>query len=135
MLYCHKCPAENHNSATHCVDCGADLQSVRVIFCNACLAENYRSATHCIDCGADLQVVRKKFSEELRERSLIVNRGVFGLVGGAVASAFYGLGCAVLVPDIFLHKLAFYTGLLIVFVVARYCGHLLADAINDTSLA
>ena len=134
MLYCHKCPAENHNSATQCVDCGADLQVVRVIFCNACLAENYRSATQCIDCGADLQTARKTFSQELQEKSLVVNRGVIGLVSGAIVSALYGLGCAVLVPGIFLHKLVFYTGLLIVFVAARYCGLRLADSINDTSL-
>ncbi len=134
MMYCLACKQENPNSATECSNCGADLNLVKVIFCNSCLAENRKAATHCIDCGADLQATRKKFSEELTERALTANRRVYGLVSGAIASAFFGLGCAVLFPQIFFHKLAFYSGLLIVFAAARYCGLRLADSINDTSV-
>ena len=134
MMYCRVCQADNPNSATQCGNCGADMTAIRVLFCNECLAENRRSATHCVDCGADLQVTRKKFSEELKERSLVANRGTYGLVGGAIASAFYGLGCAVLFPDVFRHLLYFFVGLLIVFVSARFCGLKLADFINDDSL-
>ena len=103
-------------------------------FCHECLAENYDSATHCVECGAKLHVVGKKFSEEFQEKSLVVSRRVFGLVGGAIASAFYGLGCAVLIPNVFTHKLYFFAGLVLVFVIARFCGRLLANALNDTSL-
>ena len=101
MMYCRECRADNPNSATHCGNCGADLQAVRVVFCNECLAENRRSATHCVDCGADLQVVRKTFSEEMRQRAPVANRGTYGLVGGAIASAFFGLACAVLIEQIY----------------------------------
>jgi hypothetical protein len=105
-----------------------------MMFCHECLAENYDTATHCVECGAKLHVVGKTFSEEFQEKSLVANRRAYGLVGGAIASAFYGLGCAVLVPNIFTHKLFFFAGLVVVFAVARSCGRLLANALNDTSL-
>jgi ABC-type Co2+ transport system permease subunit len=103
-------------------------------FCHECLAENYDSAAHCVECGAKLHVVGKTFTEEFQEKSLTANRRVYGWVGGSVASGFYGLGCAVLVPEIFSRKLFFFAGLVAVFVSARFCGRLLANAINDTSL-
>ena len=103
-------------------------------FCHECLAENYDSAALCVECGARLHVVGKSFSEEYQEKTLVANRAVYGMVAGSIASACYGLVCAVLVPDIFLHKLFFFAGLLIVFGSARFCGRLLANALNDTSL-
>ena len=135
MMYCRECRADNPNSATHCGNCGADLKAVRVVYCNECLAENRRSATHCIDCDADLQVVRKSFSEEMRQRAPVANRGNYGVVSGTIASAFFGFACAVLFPNIFQHRLVFYSGLLFVFVAARYCGQRLADFVNDTSVS
>ena len=103
-------------------------------FCHECLAENYDSAARCKECGAKLHVVGKTFSEEYQEKSLVANRGVFGMVGGAIAAAFFGLGCAVLFPDIFTHKSYFLAGLLIVFALARACARALANALNDPSL-
>jgi hypothetical protein len=103
------------------------------MFCHECLAENKDTATHCIDCGAKLHRVDKPFSEELREKSLTANSTVYGWVSGAIAAGFYGLFCAVLVPQIFANKVVFVIGLVLVFAAARFGGRLLADAINDTS--
>ena len=105
-----------------------------MMFCHACLAENYDKATHCVECGAKLHVVGKKFSEEFQEKALVANRAVYGGVSGAIAAGLYGLGCAVLAPGIFTHKLIFFAGLVAVFAVACFCGRLLANALNDTSL-
>jgi hypothetical protein len=103
-------------------------------FCHECLAENYDSAARCRECGAKLHVVGKSFSEEYQEKALVANRRVYGLVAGAIAAGFYGLGCAVLFPDIFSHMFYFFAGLLVVFALARACGRGLANALNDTSL-
>lgn len=103
--------------------------------CHQCLAENYNWAKHCAECGTKLHVVGKSFSDEFHEKALIANRRVYGLVGGAIASGFYGLACAVLVPEIFSRKLYFFAGLLAVFFSARFCGRLLANALNDKSLS
>jgi predicted GNAT superfamily acetyltransferase len=103
-------------------------------YCHECLAENYDSAARCVDCGAKLHVVGKSFSEEFQEKSLVASRRVYGLVGGAVAASGYGLGCAVLFPTIFNHKIYFFAGLAVVFAVARAGGRALATAMNDTSL-
>jgi len=106
-----------------------------MMFCHACLAENYDNAKHCIECGAKLHVVGKTFSEEFQEKALVANRTVYGWVSGAIAAGLYGLGCAVLAPAIFSHKLVFFTGLVTVFAVAWSCGRMLANALNDTSLS
>jgi hypothetical protein len=106
-----------------------------MMFCHACLAENYDTAKHCAECGAKLHVVGKTFSEEFQEKTLVASRGVFGWVSGAIASALYGLGCAVLAPAIFTHKLVFFGGLVAVFALAWTCGRMLANALNDTSLS
>lgn len=104
------------------------------MFCHACLAENRDSATHCVDCGAKLHRVDKPFSEELQEMSLVANRRVYGLVSGAIMASIYGLFCAALFPEVFSHKTAFLIGLAMVFLLARFCGRMLANAINDTSV-
>jgi hypothetical protein len=97
------------------------------------LAENLDTATHCVDCGAKLHVVGKSFTEELQEKSLFANTAVYGNVSGAIAASFYGLFCAALLPEIFSRKIVFLSGLVIIFVLARLCGRLVANAINDTS--
>jgi stress-induced morphogen len=106
-----------------------------MMFCHECLAENRDTATHCVECGAKLHVVGKTFAEEFQEKSLVANRNVYGMVSGAIASGFYGLACAVLFPGIFSRKIIFFIGLVVVFVFARFCGRVLANALNDTSLS
>jgi hypothetical protein len=103
------------------------------MFCHECLAENLDTATRCVDCGAKLHRVDKPFSEELQEKSLFANKSVYGNVTGAIAATFYGLFCAVAIPQIFTRKILFFIGLVIVFAIARACGRLVANAINDTS--
>ena len=103
-------------------------------FCHECLAENPPTATHCVDCGAKLHVVGKSFTEELQEKSLVANTNIYGRVSGAIACGIYALFCAALVPQIFANKTVFVVGLAVIFLLARFCGRWLANAINDTSL-
>lgn len=104
-----------------------------MMFCHACLAENYDTATRCKECGAKLHVVGKTFSEEFQEKALVANRSVYAWVSGGIAAGFYGLGCAVLFPAIFAHRLVFLAGLVIIFAIAFAAGRMLANALNDTS--
>jgi hypothetical protein len=78
------------------------------MFCHECLAENKDSATRCIECGAKLHVVGKPFSEELQEKSLVANANVYGRVSGVIAAAFYVLFCAVALPQIFTQNIYFF---------------------------
>ena len=104
-------------------------------YCHECLAENRDTATHCVDCGAKLHVVGKAFSEEFHEKALVANPELYGAISAVIASGLYGLACAVLVPGIFTRKIVFFVGLVAVFAFARFCGRKLAIAMNDSSIS